>query len=419
VLINNELPLGYNPFDYSFDWINLTQRHPNITLNDKIEKIWRTTQALKGMFKFPNHIDTNGEAPKTTSLCGQIYITCTKQYLQVQLRGTFFLYNYTDYFQLMELIYIQLSRKVHHYPLIQDEINKALEKPKSKQDKILNKIFTEPTTQSAWTITRADIRKDYFGIKVVDVLPTQKDNDNYFTNTENYHWTTETETVAFRNKKGDITGFTHNMTRTAKLLIYNKTEENKIQKNKEKEQMFNQLYKVENGDIITRVEVRLDQRQRNTDLTKYLQGRLTNTVKAKSPKELMRQMLKRFAYKNRVLIPNPTDKNQARWEIEPRYKQFIEVGEDFVRERPTRIEILQKSEENNTKRALATLINQKIKTKLTNNEKMELTDKDKERMISQIEALFKSKMTEIEEMKEAVEHTKQFKRALAERGIDL
>lgn len=349
---------NYNPWEHDLDWMSFTQVKPRHTQTEKVEAIWAIKNLLEGKFKFSGAIDLeSGKELTLTSNCGHVRISCNSIQAQLQFRGTYFLFYPIDSLEVIQEVFKDLYFKAHQNSDVQERINKALKK-KSKKRRItrLREIFEDKDCENSWVVTRVDIRKD-LKMSVMEAFPIYQDNEGLINGDEGLHWTFNPKMIVFIDRKKEVTGFVYKL-RDAKFDIYNKTKENALNKNKEKEGKFNELYELETGEDVTRVELRLEKKDRCSLVTKYLREYALGGEK-REKRDIIKELLERFSFKNKILVKNKNDSNKSRWKIEPRYLNFIKVDE-YERGRTEKIDLRVKNREGVKKRAISVIVGQLI-----------------------------------------------------------
>lgn len=326
-----------NVFETPFiDWLNITSRRPDKlkTHEERLHELYSLINVFEGV----SFVDVSAAKTQLNfdSIDGTIRIVINAQFVQVQLRGSYWILHFGSAFDYALDVYKKLQESSHYklngsYSLIAQEQN--------------------PELMNNYTITRLDVRRDMLhGIK--SILPVISEEMRPILDpeaNEDYSFGFQASFVPFVNKMGRITGF---KTKSADwtITVYDKKAENDLQKNKIKQSAYSLLY-AGTDKPITRIELRLDGTAINNYATVLFRKMILG--EAYTQKEFCDLNLKKFYDKRRCYLK--TGKHRKNEEDEPRWKNFFNSrNEAFNRSRVEKIDFKVEDELEQAKRYFIT-----------------------------------------------------------------
>jgi len=397
-----------NQGHHSLDWLNITQSKELYRIEDRRKRIGGLRDILERYFDFSMNIKKSESQVSIESQCRSVYAVVNSTQTQIQFRGAFFLYHQKHSWKIIESVYENLYYNFHQSDEVQARVDLIIEELGKEEavKELRGKLVGDAEVDLR--VTRVDIKRDYKGRNVFEVFPLKGDNQNIVKGDDNLYWSFKSSvTVHIDKKLNEVSGFTHSFFE-GKLIIYNKVLENQKEKCLKKKKAFRDFYNIKDGDIISRVELRLDKKRRCVDFTEYLKNNAKMACIKKDSLEIINLALKRFSYKNRVYVVCDPAKSTRMWSIESRFLEFISIDGVFVREKPSKANIkIKKDYMKAIKRATAVIANQVYQKLDFENLELELTEDIREFVLNNIVSNFQKVKEDNRQHEKALEKTRE------------
>jgi hypothetical protein len=308
---------AYDPYKHKLDWVTLTCTG---ICRNKAEKEKRTFLVMQQMKDIFNFVPLIGDA-KYESTCKSIFIHTTKTRTSLQFRGVFFLKYPKEAHSIIEKIFERLYFHVHQNFEILERIGEI--KTQRKKESLIEMYKEKKGDLPNWQVTRADVCKDYLNKKPEKIIPIKKDNSGIIKGTPNREWSSNCKTAIYLDKNDLFTGITYTF-HLAKLTAYAKMIESELNNNKEKAQLYKDLYRLKDDAEVARLELRQDGSQRCQGYSTYLKQRSLLLIPKKEEIEICIELLERFLHTNKIRVINKKHKNKSRWKLDAKYKRFMQ-----------------------------------------------------------------------------------------------